>query len=113
MSDLVKNNSYSGTTICNYGYNGVDTTTSFIGKFKKDIESGFFTQNKVDTLLIFGGTNDSWANEQNKKPDIGELKLDNWTDEDLQQVLPGFCYLLHIAKEALPNTRIVVILTLI
>ncbi len=61
-SNLVLNSSWSGTTICNTGYNGDDNSNkSFIARFDKLIADGFFEQNKIDTFLLFGGTNDCWA----------------------------------------------------
>ena len=60
----------------------------------KDIEENFFSENKIDLMLIFGGTNDSWINAP-----IGELCFSDWTEEQLKCVLPAFCYLIHRAKE--------------
>jgi len=105
-SNLILNNSYSGTTICNTGYNGSDCTkSSFIGRFKAMAENGYFKDNKIDTVFVFGGTNDSWADAP-----IGELILSGWTDKDLFSVLPAFSYLIHIIKENLSDAKIVCIL---
>lgn len=52
---LELNNSWSGATICNTGYNGEDYTyRSFLTR------SGSLGENP-DLILVFGGTNDSWA----------------------------------------------------
>lgn len=49
------NNSWSGATICNTGYRGEDyTNRSFLTR------SGNLGENP-DLILVFGGTNDSWA----------------------------------------------------
>ena len=47
-SNLVMNNSWSGTTICYTGYEGVDYSAerSFITRFEKLVVEGFFEQNK-------------------------------------------------------------------
>ncbi len=29
---------------------------------KNYIENGYFNKNKIDTIFVFGGTNDGWAN---------------------------------------------------
>jgi len=101
-STLVLNNSYSGTTICNTGYEGADCTEiSFIGRLDKLDAQGYFSKNKIDTFIIFGGTNDSWANSP-----VGELKYADWTKEDLFQVLPAFCYLLKRVRECVPDARV-------
>lgn len=105
-SILKLNCSWSGTTICNTGYNGEDCKTkSFIGRFEKLIEDGWFIQNKIDTFIVFGGTNDSCANSP-----IGELKYANWSEKDLYSALPAFCYLINSIKSQLPYTRIICII---
>ena len=111
-SNLLVNASYSGTTICNTGYSGVlgeVKSTSFTTRLQSYIDTGYFETNKVDTFLLFGGTNDIWANSTNKFP-IGELKYADWTEEDLNYILPAFCYLLNQIKTGVKPTRIVVII---
>ena len=52
---LELNNSYSGATICNTGYNGADfSDRSFLTR------SGNLGENP-DLIFVFGGTNDAWA----------------------------------------------------
>jgi len=105
-SNLVLNTSYSGTTVCNTGYNGSNCShISFIARLEKLIENNFFADKKIDTVFVFGGTNDSWANSP-----IGELKYRDWSDEELFSVLPAFCYLINRIKTVLPDTRIVSII---
>ena len=102
-SNLVLNNSWSGTTVGNTGYGGSDCTkTSFIGRFDELANNGFFKENKIDTLFIFGGTNDSWSDAP-----IGEIKESDWEREDLFKILPAFSYLLHRIKEELPDAKTV------
>ena len=105
-SALVQNNSYSGSTVCNTGYNGdCSETTSFIARINKLSTAGFFKENSVDTVLVLGGTNDSWANAP-----IGELQLENFEKQDLFSVLPGICYFLKRVKEEMPAARVAVII---
>ena len=102
---LIQNNSYSGSTVCNTGYNGdCSQTTSFIARINKLSTAGFFKENSVDTVLILGGTNDSWANAP-----IGEIQLENFEKQDLFSVLPGFCFFLSRVKEEMPNATLAVI----
>ena len=102
-SRLVLNSSYSGTTVCHTGYNGSDCShISFIARFEKLIKEGFFESNSIDTVFVFGGTNDSWANSP-----VGELKYADWSSEELYSVLPGFCYLINRLKTVLPKARII------
>ena len=101
--NLILNNSWSGSTICYTGYNNTDCSqsSSFIYRLRKLIEQGFFEKNKVDTVFVFGGTNDSWADAS-----IGTLKYGNWNEKDLYSVLPAISYFLKTLKDKLPEARI-------
>ena len=104
--NLLRNCSWSGTTICNTGYDGEDySEISFIARIEKVLKDGYFEENMVDTIFLFGGTNDSWADSP-----IGELKYENWEKEDLFFVLPAFCYLLNELSEKLKDTKVYFIL---
>lgn len=105
-AELLMNNSSSGTTICNTGYDGRDCSSeSFIARMKQLIENGYFQNNCIDTFFVFGGTNDSWA-----EAPIGELKYKDWTSKDLYFVLPAFCYLLNIIQTHCANAVIYVVI---
>lgn len=79
---LCMNNSFSGATICNTGYNKEDfTERSFVTRMT---ELGY-----PDIILIFGGTNDSWAGSP-----IGEYKYGGWTKDDLYKFRPAMAYML-------------------
>ena len=94
---LDTNNSYSGSTVCHTGYEGVDySDRSFVTRLD---ELG-----RPDILLVFGGTNDSWAGVP-----IGEYRYDAWSRQDLYAFRPAFSYLLHHLKERYPQTRILVV----
>ena len=103
---MILNCSYSGTTICNTGYNAEDCSNkSFVARMNQLIEQGFFKKNLVDTCIIFGGTNDSWAGSP-----VGKLLYRDWNSNDLYSVLPAFCYLLYQTKNELPDARVIVII---
>ena len=106
-STLVLNESWSGSTVGYTGYNGVDTskTSSFIARLKKHESNGFFEKNKIDTVFVFGGTNDSWSDAP-----IGDLKFENIEENDLYCVLPAICFFLGKVKELVPSARIVFII---
>ena len=102
---LVQNNSWSGSTICYTGYSGdCSHTSSFIYRYRQLCEQGFFEKNGIDTLLVFGGTNDSWADSP-----LGSLQYGDFEESDLFSVLPAFSYFMKTLKEDLPDTRIVFI----
>ena len=78
---------------------------SFIARLEKLIDDGFFEENKIDTLLLFGGTNDSWSNAP-----LGDKKDADWTKEDLFCVLPAFSYLINLMQTKLPEVKVYCIL---
>lgn len=103
---LVQNNSWSGSTVCYQGYQGdCSKTSSFIYRLQCLIETGFFDKNAIDTVFVFGGTNDSWANTP-----LGEVKAGEIQWEERFNVLPGFCCFASLLKGALPNARIIYII---
>lgn len=101
--NLVQNNSWSGSTISYTGYNNTDCsqTSSFICRLNKLIGEDFFGKNAVDTVFVFGGTNDNWANVP-----LGELQYDHFEHEDLFSVLPAISFFFKTLKAALPEAKI-------
>lgn len=106
-ANLVQNNSWSGSTICYTGYNGADCshTSSFIYRLRKLKAEGFFENHKIDTVFVFGATNDSWCGAP-----VGEPKYADWQEEDLYCSLPAVACFLDELKNTLPESEIVVII---
>lgn len=105
-SSLLLNSSYSGSTICHTGYDGADVAdTSFVGRMTALFAQADFEKEGVNTVIIYGGLNDYWANAP-----FGELKYEDFTAEDLYSVYPAFTYLLSTIKHDLPSARILVII---
>ncbi len=104
---LLLNNSWSGSTIGYTGYGNTDCSksSSFIYRFNQLCEQGFFEENKIDTVFVFGGTNDSWCGAP-----IGELKFSDWSHEDLFSVLPAVSYFFKILSDKLPSAKIITII---
>lgn len=102
-SKLVLNDSWSGSAICHTGYGGRDKSesSSFVSRFLRLRREGFFSENKIDTVFIFGGTNDTG----NDSP-LGESMYENIEKEDLYNVLPAISYLMAELKSTLPEARI-------
>ena len=95
---LCVNNSYSGATICNTGYNGNDyTDRSFVTRMNY--------LGCPDVIFIFGATNDSWANSP-----LGEYQYEGWKKEDLYKFRPAMAYMLDHMTDYYPNTEIYFIL---
>lgn len=102
---LVHNNSWSGSTIGYTGYSGdCSKTSSFICRYDKLADTGFFKDNDIDTVLVFGGTNDDWSGAP-----LGEMKFSDFKREDLFSVLPAICYFMTRLKSDLPNANVVFI----
>ena len=101
--NLVRNDSWSGSTVCYTAYEGVDCSeiNSFIYRLETLEKEGFFETNEIDTVFVFGATNDSW-NEFAKN---GELMLEGWKKEDLYFVLPAIGYFFHRLREILPKAK--------
>jgi len=100
---LVQNNSWSGSTIGYTGWDGRDNsaTSSFIYRLRKLIADGFFAENKIDTVFVFGGTNDSWCDAP-----LGESKEADFQESDLYAVLPAVNCFLRLLRETLPQAKI-------
>jgi len=95
---LEVNNSFSGATICNTGYNKQDfTSRSFITRMKN--------LGSPDLILIFGATNDYWAGAP-----IGEFKYAGWSNEELYKFRPAMAYMLDYMIDRYPNVEIYFIL---
>lgn len=91
---LELNNSWSGATICNTGYNGADYThRSFLTR------SGSLGDNP-DLIFVFGGTNDAWAGSP-----LGEFDGD-----DMYTVRPAAKAMLKNIKANYPEALCMVII---
>ncbi len=106
-SNLILNNSWSGSTICNTGWDNTDCseTYSFVCRFNNLKEAGFFKENKIDTVFFFGGTNDDWL-----QTSLGQIKFGDWEKQDLYSVMPAVTYLFNGLKEELPLAKIVCVI---
>ena len=100
---LVRNDSWSGSTIGYTGYNGADTskTSSFNYRIEKLNDEGFFEKNDIDTVFVFGGTNDSWSDAP-----LGEEKTEGITRQDLYSVLPAIGNFFARLRQILPDATI-------
>ena len=105
--NVARNDSWSGSTICYTAYHGIDcsATSSFITRFEKMVCEGFFEKNEIDTVIVFGGTNDAWA-----RSPLGEDMFSGHTKEDLHSVLPAVGYLARRLSEVLPEAKILFVI---
>ena len=95
------NNSWSGATICNEGYNDEDyTPRSFVTRSAQLGSLGC-----PDIILVCGATNDNWANVK-----MGDYEYDNWTRPDLYYFRPALAKMFVNLQQHYPNTKIYFIL---
>lgn len=101
--NLVLNNSWSGSTIGHTGYNNLDcsNSSSFIFRLRELKSKGFFEENKISKVFVFGGTNDSWSGAP-----LGEVKYSDWQEEELFSVLPAIYYFMNLLRQTLPEADI-------
>ena len=57
-SNLLYNTSWSGTTISKNGPEHANKGPAFVDRLDTLIADGYFEENQVDTVFVFGGTND-------------------------------------------------------
>ena len=107
-TNLVLNDSWSGSTVCYTGRISPEYAyrSSFVNRFHLMKKDGFFKKNKIDTVFVFGGTNDSWLDTTPK----GEEILDGWCEDDLYSTLPAISYLIAGLKEEVPSGNIIFII---
>lgn len=105
-TELLFNCSYSGSTICNTGYEGKPCPdTSFVGRMHELLDGKNGTP---DTVFIFGGTNDTWAGSPLGTP--LRKAWDTYSEEELGFVLPAIHCMLDCLRTGLPAARLVLLL---
>ena len=92
---LAINDSFSGATVCTH----VREKHTIEAAFTKRAERSFSGEASLDYILVFGGTNDNWLERS-----LGKPQFAGWTEEDLLQVLPAYCYTLHHIRSQYPQS---------
>ncbi len=100
--EIILNDSFSGSTVCDTVRDYLKPESSFVYRLDKYIADGFFTENKIDTVFIFGGTNDNWTDVP-----VGEVKYADITKEDLKSILPAFCHIIKKSSEVAENVVVI------
>ena len=90
-----------GKPVYNFGYDKILFIDDNFTEGKELVE--LFSENKIKTLFIFGGTNDSWIDAP-----IGNVKYSDWTADELKQVLPAFCYLIDKAMKVVEDIVVII-----
>ena len=93
---LDKNNSFSGSLICNFwGFNAglYYKPHSFINRMDN--------LGDPDVIFIQGGTNDVWNGAYH-----GEFVYSDWTEEDLEYYRPALAYMFDNMKRLYPKAKL-------
>lgn len=96
---LLINSSYSGSTVCNSGYDGEDYShCSFASRVCIDLDERI----DPDIIIVFGGTNDFWVPSP-----CGKMLFGGWQKQDLYNFAPAFCFVLDYLKRKHSRSRII------
>ena len=96
---LLINDSFSGATVCADIPEGLAPISPYTERVKRTFSGDI----KPEYIFLFGGTNDSWQDRT-----VGQVQYSDWTDEDLKQILPAFCYVMDYLIQHNPQATIVV-----
>lgn len=112
-SNLVLNESYSGSAVSYYGWANLGSEldpikTSFITRVENLIDKGFFKENKIDTIFVCAGTNDLWI-ARDAKRSFGEVKYSDIKEEDLYYFYPAFARLLELLTSQIDSENIIIL----
>ena len=103
--NLLLNDSWSGSTVCTDVRDCHPPESAFVFRMKQSLCPTKAGEQSPACILLFGGTNDSWLGRE-----IGCLTYQNWTEQDLRQVLPAYCYMLDYVCKCNPDTTVFCIL---
>ena len=90
---LEKNNSFSGSLICNLNAANYYGPHSFIRRMDN--------LGNPDVIFVLGGTNDVWDGAE-----FGDYVYADWTEEQLCQIRPAVAYLMHHLQRLYPRAEI-------
>ena len=101
---MLINDSSSGTTVSTSVRPQHVISDAFVMRMKNSLSEHGVNGEKPDCILLFGGTNDGWTGVE-----VGVNQYADWTDADLKQFLPAFCYMLDYVREQNPQAQIAAI----
>jgi len=91
--ELEKNNSFSGSLVCNMDYEEYYGPHSFLRRM-----DGL---GNPDVIFVFGGTNDMWD-----EAPMGEYVYENWTEEDSCMFKPALACLFNGLQRLYPKAKV-------
>jgi len=99
---LLMNDSWSGSTISTRVREGHSLDEAFVNRMKVTLSEKGIGGEMPELILIFGGTNDSWIDNE-----IGGQQYSDWSDEDLKKVIPAYCRILDYVLACNPRATVV------
>lgn len=99
---LLINDSYSGSTVCRNVREHLPVTSAFVERMFYSLSA---REESLACIIVFGGTNDSWIERE-----VGQPIYKDWTIDDLQKVIPSYCYLLDYISRQNPDATIVCVI---
>ena len=99
---LLINDSFSGSTISTRVRENHTVADAFVSRMKATLSENGVGGEQPELILIFGGTNDSWIDNE-----IGVPQYSGWSEEDLKKVLPAYCFLLDYVTRCNPAATVV------
>ena len=99
--DLLINDSSSGTTVSTSVRPEHRVEDAFVRRMKHSLSPEGVGGRKPDCIILFGGTNDDWLDVP-----LGRLTYEGWTEEELRQFLPAYCYMLSETVKNNPQAEV-------
>lgn len=99
---LLINESYSGSTIANMRGTADTSQSSFVTRCARSIGADATLSPKGDLIIIQGGLNDTWGGTAHGTPNY----TGNFSESELNNVLPAFCNVLYNVMLYNPGARI-------
>lgn len=90
---LERNNSFSGSLVCNQDVAGYYGPHSFLRRMDN--------LGNPDVIFVFGGTNDIW-----NEVSFGDYKFSGWTEDELCTFRPALAYLCERLLRLYPKAKV-------
>lgn len=90
---LEKNNSFSGSLICNLNASNYYGPHSYLRRMDN--------LGNPDVIFVFGGTNDVWDGAE-----FGDFVYSDWTEEQLCEIRPAVAYLFENLQHLYPRAHL-------
>ena len=86
---LIRNESWSGSSISYTNYGSVQISSSFVAR-AEHLDQNNVLLSKPELIIIMGGTNDAWSSVV-----CGDPMYFGWTTDDLKKFAPALCKLIN------------------